>query len=133
MPDNSHFDNKDTATLLPVRSVFKSPEKLPILSTAIVTMDTSERSIWCGTKYEIILIFDITPTQISSCEKKYHKSRYEASEDEEVCSLVVVKGRKELYVWTLTTPSYELHCWSARSRSLISTVDVTQLTKFSGM
>ena len=132
MPDNSRFDHRENATLLPVRSFFKSPEKLPLLSTAIVAMDTSERNIWCGTKYEIILIFDITPTQISSCEKVYHKSRYEASENEEVCSLVVVKGNKGQYVWTLTTPSYKLNCWSASSRSLISSVDVTELTKLSG-
>ena len=131
IPDNSHFDNHINSTQLPVRSVFKTPEKLPILSSTLVTAGSSQRSLWCGTKYEIILIFDIAASQIEYCRKKYSRSRYEVAENEEVVSLVSTEGEGQ-YVWALTTPTSSLYCWSVSKEELLATFNVSQLTPHRG-
>lgn len=131
IPDCSNFDNRVNSTLLPVRAVSKPPEKVPFLCTTLVA-DKNRKSIWCGTKHEMILIYNITATQIMFSNKKYNRPRYQADEDEEVCSLVLTESRGVQYMWALTRPGNVLYCWSVTSEERLASLDMAILTTHNG-
>lgn len=135
LPDVSNYDNRVNSTQLPVLSVFKTPEKLPILCTTLVCHPGEEKkSLWCGTKYEMILIFDITATYIDYCRKKYNRSRYEVLVDQEISSLVVVEGEDidTTNVWALARPANMLYCWSVKNENLLNSIRIEQFTQETG-
>lgn len=130
IPDNSHFDNKVRSTLLPVRATFKTPEKLPVLCSAIIsTGEDNKATLWCGTKNEMMLLFDILPSQITYCRKLYNRSRYETSS--EYCVTAIASCEVDstaTYVWALTQPNNVLVCWDARKETQLNKINIEQFT-----
>ena len=137
LPDDSCYDNRVNGTQLPVRSVFKTPEKLPILCSTIVHYPGENRkSVWCGTKHEILLVFDVYPSQIQYCRKKYNRSRYDNLEEDCVASITVVEeecdGHVTSYVWALSRPGNVFYCWNTSNEQLLTTVSIDQFTTNEG-
>ena len=130
IPDNTHFDNKVNSTLLPVRAVFKTPEKLPVLCSLVTsTSGENKATLWCGTKNEMMLLFDILNSQITYCRKLYNRSRYETSPEFRVTALASTEmDNKTAYVWALTEPNNVLVCWDAKKEEQLSKIDVEQFT-----
>ena len=128
--DNNQFDNKVNATLLPVRAAFKTPEKLPVLCSLLVTMgDENKATLWCGTKNEMLLLMDIYTFQVTYCRKLYNRSRYDTSL--EYCVTAIAKCEVDdstTYVWAITQPNNVLVCWDARKETQLNKVNIEQFT-----
>ena len=130
IPDNTHFDNKVKSTLLPVRATFKTPEKLPVLCSAMVSTGEENKAIlWCGTRNEMLLLFDILPSQIVYCRKLYNRSRYDTSPEYFVNAITSCEeDGRATYVWAHTLPNNVLVCWDARKETQLNKVNVEQFT-----
>ena len=130
IPDNAHFDNKVNSTLLPVRAVFKTPEKLPVLCSLVTSAsEENKATLWCGTKNEMMLLFDILNSQITYCRKLYNRSRYETSSEFRVTALASSEmDDKTAYVWALTEPNNVLVCWDAKKEEQLSKINMEQFT-----
>ena len=128
--DNSHFDNKVNSTLLPVRAVFRSPEKLPVLCSTVVTASGENKAtLWCGTKNEMLFLFDILTSQITYCRKLYNRSRYDTSPEFHVTAIASSEmDDKTTYVWALTEPNNILVCWDAKKEEQLNRINVEQFT-----
>lgn len=133
--DVSNFDNRHNATALPVRSVFKFPENLPVLCSTLVSVTLSGHtrwSLWCGTKREMIISLEITQSQVSNCQKLYSRSRYEVNEEEHVASIVTTEsseaGLIKTNVWAFTCPAGVLYCWDTVKEVVLSRIDMKQHT-----
>lgn len=130
IPDNTHFDNKVNSTLLPVRAVFKTPEKLPVICSVVTVIGGENKAtLWCGTKNEMMLLFDILNSQITYCRKLYNRSRYETSP--EFCVTALASSEmddKTTFVWALTEPNNTLVCWDAKKEEQLNKISVEQFT-----
>lgn len=133
--DNSQFDNRVNSTLLPVRATFKTPEKLPVLCSLVVTTgDENKATLWCGTKNEMLLLFDILSSQITYCRKLYSRSRYDTSPEFRVTTVAKCEvDDSTTYVWALTEPNNVLTCWDARKETQLNKVNIDQFTTEPGM
>lgn len=129
LPDDSRYDNRLNGTQLPVRSVFKTPEKLPILCAYVVgTPGEDKRVVWCGTKYEMLLVYDIYTSRIEYCRKLYCRSRYNTSEENRIMSVVAMDTGEKGYIWALSQPGNVLYCWERAREELLRRVECNQLT-----
>lgn len=129
LPDDSRYDNRLNGTQLPVRSVFKTPEKLPILCAYVVgTPGEDKRVVWCGTKYEMLLVYDIYTSRIEYCRKLYCRSRYDTSEESRIMSVVAMDTGEKGYIWALSQPGNVLYCWERERELLLRRVECNQLT-----
>ena len=130
LPDDSRFDNHINSTQLPVRSVFKTPERLPLVNAIAVKLPKSGKTmLWCGSSYEMCLVFDVAQSRIEYCRKLYSRSRYDTFEDHRIAAVVsVAVGEGEVLVWGLSQPSSVLYCWSASSERLLRTVSIEQFS-----
>lgn len=132
--DVSNFDNRQNRTSLPVRSVSKFPEPLPILCSTIVSVTLSGHSkwsIWCGTYHEMIISLDITENFIHNCQKLYNRSRYEANREDHVASIITTEtqvspGVSVTNVWAFTRPRGVLYCWDTVKEKILSQIDMRQ-------
>ena len=130
--DVSNFDNRQNATVLPIKSVSKFPERVPVLCSTLVCVTLSGHTkwaLWCGTKSEMIMSLDITPTYLSNCQKLYNRSRYDVSEDDQVVSIVTTEtcargGVVKSNVWAFTRPGNVLYCWDPVGERVLSKVDM---------
>ena len=134
LSDTGSFDNRQTFTSLPVRSVSRFPEQLPILCITTVSAPQSGHTkwnIWCGTYYEMIICLDVNENLISSTQKLYHRSRYEIDYHNHVASIVATEtqtsGRASMTsVWAFTRPSDILYCWDTIKERILSQIDMKQ-------
>lgn len=133
--DIAQFDNRQNSTALPVRSVSKFPEKLPILCSTIVSVTLSGHtkwSIWCGTNNEMIIAMDITQNFISNSQKLYNRSRYEVNKEDCVTSIATTESRgggvAKTNVWALTQPANVLYCWDTVKERVLNKIDMNQHT-----
>lgn len=129
--DVSNYDNRQNATVLPVRSVSKFPEKVPVLCSTLVSVTLSGHtkwSVWCGTQHEMIMALDVTSSYLSNCQKLYNRSRYEVTEEDHVTSIVTTEactgGVVRTNVWALTCPGKVLYCWDPVAERVLSKVDM---------
>ena len=134
IPDITHFDNRVNSTLLPVRAVFKTPEKLPVLCSVVTSTSAENKAtLWCGAKNEMMLLFDILNSQITYCRKLYNRPRYETSADYRVTALTSSEmDGKTAYVWALTEPNNVLVCWDAKKEEQLNRINVEQFTVAQG-
>lgn len=134
LPDDSRYDNHINATQLPVRSVFKTPEKLPIACSHMVKLpDERKVVVWCGTKMDMLLAFDIFPSRIEYCRKLYNRPRYKTSYDHCITQVVAMETEGKTRVWALSQPSSVLYCWDGKSEVLLQTIQCDQFTSDPGM
>lgn len=84
--------------------------------------------VWCGTSYEMCLVFDIAPSRIEYCRKLYSRSRYDTFEDHRITAIASMPSGTEVYVWGVSQPSSVLYCWSALTERLLRTVNVEQFS-----
>ena len=133
IPDNSQYDNHINSTQLPVRAVFKTPEKLPLLCTTLCSKYGEPRSkLWCGTNFELLLVFDVYQSRIEYCRKLYSRPRYSTSAENHVTELVTVKSGEKQYIWALSHPNSRLYCWDTESEKLLQTICLDQYTNDPG-
>ena len=129
LPDDSRYDNRLTGSQLPVRSVFKTPEKLPVLCAHVVGVaGENKRVLWCGTKYEMLLVFDVYPSRIDYCRKHYCRSRYHTVKENRIASLAAMGSEKKGLMWALSLPANVLYCWDREKEDLLRTVECSTLT-----
>ena len=134
LPDDSRYDNRINATQLPVRSSFKTPEKLPILCSHVLALPSEGKMVlWCGTKTDVLLAFDIYPSRIEYCRKRYGRSRYKCSEEDCITQVVAVENGGKTCVWALSRPDSVLYCWDGRLEQLLQSVRCDQFTSDPGM
>lgn len=133
--DVSNFDNRQNATVLPVRSVSKFPEKLPLLCSTLVSVTLSGHtkwSLWCGTRNEMIVAVDIMQSQLSNSQKLYNRSRYEVNETDCVVSIVTTEshlaGVVRTNAWAFTRPGNVLYCWDTVKERVLSKIDMSHHT-----
>ena len=122
LPDDSRFDNHLNGTQLPVRSVFRTPEKLPIL-TALVVGGSERKTVWCGTSFEMILVMDVEGTGLGYCRKCQNRPRNDITAGDHVTDLTLMERGEESLVWALTRPHNRVYGWSADTEKLVMTVD----------
>ena len=129
LPDDSRYDNRLNGTQLPVRSVFRAPEKLPIFRALVVRgQSEDERTVWCGSSFEMILLIDINNTGLGFCRKCHCRPRNDITAGDHVIDLTLMErpGEEreiERVVWTLTQPHNHVYCWSTVTERLLMTVD----------
>lgn len=129
LPDDSRYDNRLIGSQLPVRSVFKTPEKLPVLCAHVVGVaEESKRVLWCGTKYEMLLVFDVYPSRIDYCRKHYCRSRYNTVAENRIVSLAAMDSENQGLMWALSLPANVLYCWDREKEALLRTVEYSTLT-----
>ena len=100
LPDDSHYDNRLNGTQLPVRSVFRTPEKLPIFAAHVVSGKPGEqrtvRTVWCGSSFEMALLIDIQPTGLGYCRKCHCRPRNDITAKDHVTDLTLMeRGEQE--------------------------------------
>ena len=127
LPDDSRYDNRLNGTQLPVRSVFRTPEKLPIFVAVVVggTSAGGQRTVWCGSSYEMALLIDIEPTGLSYCRKCHCRPRNDITAKDHVTDLTLMeRGEGEpSVVWMLTSPDNCVYCWSTVKEKLLMKVE----------
>ncbi len=129
LPDDSRYDKRINSTKLPVRAVFKSPEKLPILCAHVLSFPGEDKKLLCcGTKLDMLLFFDIYPSRIEYCRKLYNRKRYDCSEEDQITHVAEMRGGGGVWLWALSSPGRTLYCWDAKSEKLIQTVKCDQFT-----
>ena len=135
--DTAQFDNRQNATVLPVRSVSRFPEKVPTVCSTLVSVTLSGHTkwgLWCGTHGEMLMALDVTQNQLSNCQKLYCRSRYEVADGDHVTSVVTTEsqgaaaGVVKTLVWAFTSPAAVLYCWDPVSEKMLSKVDMRQHT-----
>lgn len=134
--DVSNFDNRQNATVLPVRCVSRFPEKqLPVVCSTLVSVTLSGHTkwaLWCGTHNEMIMALDVTQNQLSNCQKLYTRSRYEVNETDRVVSIVSTESRASgvvrTHAWALTEPANILYCWDTVRERILSKVEMRNHT-----
>ena len=133
--DTPQFDNRQNFTMLPVRSVFRFPEKLPVICSTLVSVTLSgvtKWSLWCGTNSEMIIGLDIAHSHISNCQKLYNRSRYEVNQEDHVASIVTTEfkmaGVTRTNAWAFTSPANVLYCWDTVKETLLNKIDMKQHT-----
>lgn len=138
-PDVSSFDCREHATLLPVRSISKFPEPVPVLCSTLASFTLSgatKWSLWCGTQHEMLMALEITQTYLSNSQKLYNRSRYEVEKGDQVASVVTTEsseaGVTRSNVWAYTQPGNVLYCWDTVRERVLSKVDMSQHTLESG-
>ena len=133
LPDDSKFDNRVNGTQLPVRTVFRTPEKLPILTAVVVGgIMEDKKVVWCGSAHEMLLLFDVYASRIEYWRKLYHRLRNDITPHDVVKELAVMEREEQSLVWTLTRPHNSVHCWDAASEKLLLTVDCNQYSPSPG-
>lgn len=134
LPDDSRYDNRVNATPLPVRSVFKTPERLPIVCAQLVKRpDETKVVVWCGTRMDMLLAFDVFPSRIEYCRKLYNRPRYKSSEEHCVTQVVAMVTEGKTCVWALSQPGSVLYCWDSKREVLLQIVECGQFTSDPGM
>ena len=130
LPDDSHYDNRLNGTQLPVRSVFRTPEKLPIFAAHVVSGKPGEqrtvRTVWCGSSFEMALLIDIQPTGLGYCRKCHCRPRNDITAKDHVTDLTLMeRGEQEEggVVWMLTIPHNCVYCWCSVSERLVMKVE----------
>ena len=130
LPDDSHYDNRLNGTQLPVRSVFRTPEKLPIFAAQVVSGKPGEqrtvRTVWCGSSFEMALLIDIQPTGLGYCRKCHCRPRNDITAKDHVTDLTLMeRGEQEEggVVWMLTRPHNCAYCWCSVSERLVMKVE----------
>ncbi len=127
LPDDSRYDNHINGTRLPVRTVFKTPEKLPILCAHVVSLPGEDRKVLCcGSKHEMLLFFDIYPSRIEYCRKLYNRKRYDTIEEDRVTHLEEMRRGGEVWLWALSSPGRTLYCWNVKTERLMQTIKCDQ-------
>ncbi len=131
--DTSQFDNRQNSTALPIRSVSRFPEKLPIICSTLVSVTLSGHtkwSLWCGTNNEMIIALDINNGYISNCQKLYNRSRYEVNQEDHVASIVTTEscsaGVSKTNVWAFTRPANVLYCWDTVKEIILNKIDMNK-------
>lgn len=134
--DTAIFDNRLNSTALPVRSVSRFPEKLPVICSAIVPVTLSGEtrwSVWCGTHHEMIISVDISQNVVSNSQKLYNRSRYEVNPDDQVVSIVTTEsssaGVSRTNAWAFTRPGNTLYCWDTVKERVLNRIDMNQHSK----
>ena len=134
LPDDSRYDNRLNGTQLPVRSVFRTPEKLPIFTAQVVGASSEDKkTVWCGTGFEMILVIDIQTTGLGYCRKCYNRPRNDITAGDHVTDLTLMEREGDRVVWALTQPHNYVHCWSTVSERSVMTVDCTSHSPSPGM
>jgi hypothetical protein len=125
LPDDSRYDNRLNGTQLPVRSVFRTPEKLPIFTALVVGGGSEDRkTVWCGSRYEMALLIDVQATGLGYCRKCHCRPRNDITAEDRVAGLSLMEREEgERVVWALTQPGNAVYCWSAERERLLLTVD----------
>ena len=125
LPDDSRYDNRLNGTQLPVRSVFRTPEKLPVFAAQVVGGKSGERkTVWCGTNYEMALLIDIQATGLGYCRKCHCRPRNDIAPGDHVSDLTLMEREgEEAVVWMLTQPDNCIYCWSSERERLLLRVD----------
>ena len=133
LPDDSRYDNRLNGTQLPVRSVFRTPEKLPVFTTEVVGGKTQEVTVWCGSSYEMALLIDVRPTGLGYCRKCHCRPRNDITCEDRVADLSRMEreGEEEV-MWALTDPGNCLYCWSVVRETLIMRVECSIYSPSSG-
>ena len=124
LPDDSRFDNRVNSTQLPVRAVFKTPEKLPIF-TSLVVRGTSDdiKTVWCGSIYEMILLVDVRSTGLGYCRKCYNRPRNDITSEDHVTDLTLMVREEEQVVWCLTRPHNFVYGWCSATETLLMKIE----------
>ena len=129
LPDDARYDNRINSTTLPVRAVFKTPERLPILCACVLSIPGENKKILsCGTKLDLLLFFDVFPSQIEYCRKLYNQQRHNASEEDKVTHLVGMVCGGLVYVWAFSSLRKVLYCWNVQTEKVVQTVNCDQFT-----
>ena len=124
LPDAGNYDNRVNGTQLPVRSVFKTIEKLPIFKALVVGGASEDKKVvWCATRFEMLLLVDVYASRIEYCRKCYNRPRNDLTPDDHVADLALMIRGEEQLVWALTQPHNCVHCWSTSTEKLLMTVD----------
>ena len=75
---------------LPVRSVFRAPEKFPIFRALVVHgQSEDERTVWCGGS--LILLIDINNTGLGFCRKCHCRPRNDITTGDHVIDLTLME------------------------------------------
>ena len=124
LPDDSRYDNRLNGTQLPVRSVFRTPEKLPIFAAEVVGGKTEAVTVWCGSSYEMALLVDVQPTGLGYCRKCHCRPRNDITPGDRILGLTLMEREgEEGVVWMLTQPANTVYGWSTASERLITRVE----------
>ena len=133
--DVSNFDNRQNATVLPVRSVSRFPENLPLICSTLVSVTLSGHtrwSLWSGTQNEMVISVDIMQNQLSNSQKLYNRSRYEVNPTDHVVSIVTTESHNAGVVrtnaWAYTKPGNILYCWDTVKERVLKRIDMSQHT-----
>jgi serine/threonine protein kinase len=125
LPDDSRYDNRLNGTQLPVRSAFKTPEKLPIFTALAVGGNSSDgkKTVWCGSRFEMLLLIDVQTMGLGYCRKCYNRPRNDITAEDHVTDLTLMVRGEESLVWALTRPHNRVHCWSTATEKMVLSVD----------
>ena len=132
LPDDSRFDNRLNGTQLPVRSVFRTPEKLPIFKALVVgSSSEGKKTVWCGSKYEMILLIDVYNMGLGYCRKCHNRPQNDITAEDCVADLTLMVRGEEQLVWALTQPHNSVYCWS--NETLLMSVQCSVYSPSPGM
>ena len=138
LPDDSRYDNRLNGTQLPVRSVFRTPEKLPIFAAQVVSGKGGgdQWTVWCGSSYEMSLLIDIQPTGLGYCRKCHCRPRNDITARDHVTHITLMErgggGEEQGVVWMLTQPDNCVYSWSTLTERLVMKIESSVYSSFPG-
>ena len=133
LPDDSKFDNRVNGTQLPVRAVFRTPEKLPIFTSTVVGGVEEERKVvWCGSRHEMLVLFDVYNSRMEFCRKCYNRPQDSVAGSDVVRDLAVMEREGRIVVWALTSPANSVYCWDTATEKLLISINCSQYSPSPG-
>ena len=139
LPDTSLFDNHINATLLPVKSIFRTLRNHRLFC-AQMTVDEANQSavLWLGTINELLFAVDMTASLLQFNKKLYHRPYSNTSVSDVISQICVMERESEknkkrrTYLWTLTHPNRMLYHWDAKTMKVLSSYVCDQYTPLPG-